>query len=128
MSQPLIYVDRSNVRPGALTELKSAIAELADFVEKHEPRLVSYSVYFSEDGSEMTVVNVHADAASLDDHLDVVGPRLEGFADLLSLSSIHIYGTPSTRALELARDKIGLLGAGDVTVHAPHVGFSRASV
>jgi hypothetical protein len=128
MSQPLIYVDRSNVRPGALTELKSAIAELAAFVEEQEPRLVSYSVYFSDDGSEMTVVNVHADAASLDDHLDVVGPRLERFADLLSLSSIHIYGEPSRRALELAQGKVRLLGAGEVTVHASHAGFSRAAV
>jgi hypothetical protein len=127
MSQPLIYVDRSKVRPGALTKLKSAIAELADFVEEHEPRLISYSVYFSEDGGEMTVVNVHVDPASLDHHLDVVAPRLEPLAGLLTLSSIHIYGEPSTRTLELARDKIRLLGAGEVTVHASHAGFSRAS-
>jgi len=44
MSQPLIYIDTSNVREGALEELKSAIGELADFVESHEPQLVSYNV------------------------------------------------------------------------------------
>ena len=128
MSQPLIYVDRSKVRAGALSQLKSAIEEVADFVEESEPRLMSYSVYFSDDGSEMTVVHVHVDAASLDHHMDVVGPRLERFADLLELSSIHIYGQPSVRALAQLQDKLHTLGAGEVIVHASHAGFRRAFV
>ena len=128
MSEPLIYVDRSKVRAGALPQLKSAIEELADFIEEHEPRLISYSAYFSADGGEMTVVHVHADPASLDHHMDVIAPRLERFADLLILSSITIYGQPSARALAQLQDKIRLLGAGEVTVHPSHAGFSRASV
>ena len=99
MSQPLVYVDRSDVHEGALEELKGAIGELADFVEENEPRLNSYSVYFSEDGRQMTVMHVHADSASLDYHMDVAGPRFGRFADLLTLSSIHIYGEPSDKAL-----------------------------
>ena len=127
-TQPLIYVDTSKVREGALTQLKSAIAELADFVEENEPGLISYSVYFSEDGSEMTVVHVHVDAASPDDHMDVLGSRLNSFADLLMLSSIHIYGEPSARALEQLHHKMRLLGPGGVIVHASHAGFNRPSL
>jgi hypothetical protein len=66
MTQPLFYVDRSKVREGALAQLKTAIIELAEFVEQNEPRLISYTVYFSEEDTEMTVVHVHSDAASLD--------------------------------------------------------------
>jgi hypothetical protein len=36
MSRLLVYVDTSEVREGALEELKLAIGELADFVEKNE--------------------------------------------------------------------------------------------
>ncbi len=125
MSQALIYVDTSDVREGALDELKSAIEELADFVEKSEPQLISYNVYFSDDGSQMTVVHVHADSASLDDHMEVAGPRFGKFADLLTLSSIHIYGEPSDKALGQLQDKVRLLGSGAVIVHAPHAGFGR---
>jgi len=125
MTQPLVYVDRSKVREGALEQLKSAITELAEFVEENEPRLISYSVYFSEDDSEMTVMHVHSDAASLDHHMEVLGPRLAVFADLLTLSSIHIYGEPSTTALRQLHDKIRLLGSGEVVVHGSHAGFSR---
>jgi hypothetical protein len=85
MSRPLVYVDTSEVREGALEELKTAIGELADFVEKNEPQLISYNVYFNDDGSRMTVMHVHPDSASLDYHMDVAGPRFARFADLLTL-------------------------------------------
>jgi len=125
VTQPLVYVDTSDVRDGSLEELKGAIAELADFVKENEPQLISYNVYFSEDGSEMTVMHMHRDAASLDFHMDVAGPRFSKFADLLTLSAIHIYGEPSEKALEQLRDKVRLLGSGEVTVHPLHAGFSR---
>jgi hypothetical protein len=125
MPQPLVYVDTSVVREGSLEELKTAIGELADFVEQNEPRLISYNVYFSDDGSQMTVIHVHADPASLDYHMEVAGPRFDRFADLLTLSSIQIYGAPSEKALRQLQDKVRLLGSGDVIVHAPHAGFSR---
>ena len=125
MSQPLIYVDSSDVRDGALEELKSAIGELTDFVESHEPRIVSYAVYFSDDGGQMTVVHVHADSDSLDHHMDVAGPRFGRFANLVTLSSIHIFGEPSAKAMRQLEDKVRLLGTGEVTVHPPHTGFGR---
>jgi len=125
MPQPLVYVDRSDVREGALEQLKDAIGALADFVEENEPQLISYTVYFSEDSRQMTVVHVHANSASLDYHMEVAGPRFGRFADMLTLSSIHIYGEPSEKALGQLRDKVRMLGSGDVILHAPHAGFSR---
>ena len=106
MSQPLVYIDCSEVREGALEKLRDAIQALADFIEENEPQLISYAVYFSEDGRQMTVMHVHADSASLDYHMDVAGPRFGRFADLLTLLSIHIYGEPSDKALGQLRDKL----------------------
>jgi hypothetical protein len=123
--EPLVYVDTSQVRKGGLEELKEAIGELAQFVEANEPQLISYNVYFSDDGTRMTVMHVHPDSASLEYHMDVAGPRFEGFADLLALSSIHIYGEPSRTAVSQLREKLGLLGSGRLIVEARHAGFSR---
>jgi hypothetical protein len=117
MSQPLVYIDTSDVREGALEELKSAIGELTDFV--------SYAVYFSQDGNQMTVIHVHPDSASLDFHMDVAGPRFGRFADLLTLSSIRVFGEPSATAIKQLEDKVRLLGTGEVTVHPLHAGFGR---
>jgi quinol monooxygenase YgiN len=126
MIEPLVYIDTSEVREGALERLKDAIRELADFVEANEPQLISYSAYFSEDGRRMTVIHLHPDSASLDFHMEVAGPRFAAFSELLTLSSIHIYGQPSAEAERQLRDKLQLLGAGELIVHPPHAGFSRS--
>jgi hypothetical protein len=127
MPIPLIYLDTSTVREGALPELKAAIRELAEFVEANVPQLLAYSVYFSEDGTQMTVMHVHRDAASLDRHMEVAGPRFARFADLLELESIRIYGTPSPAALVALEEKARLLG-GTVSVQPEHAGFVRVPV
>jgi hypothetical protein len=45
--------------------------------------------------------------------------------ELVTLTSIHIYGEPSEKALQQARDKARLLGGGTVEVEALHAGFTR---
>jgi quinol monooxygenase YgiN len=124
----IVYVDTSDVREGALEELKAGMKELVDFVEANEPRLLAYNVYFSDDGSRMTVVNVHPDAASLEYHMEVAGPFFRRFVELVKLSSIHIYGEPSEKVLKQAHEKARLLGRGEVTADALHAGFTRFAV
>jgi quinol monooxygenase YgiN len=126
MSDAIVYVDTSDVREGALDQLKAGMKELVDFVEANEPRLIAYNVYFSDDGTRMTVVNVHPDSASLEFHLEVAGPVFRRFVDLVTLSSIQIYGEPSEKVLKQAHEKARLLGRGDVTVDALHAGFTRS--
>jgi len=121
----VVYVDTSDVREGALEELKPAIRELVDFVEANEPRLIAYNVYLSDDGTTMTVLNVHPDSASLEYHMAAVGPLLRRFVDLVSLSSIHIYGDPSEKVLKQSREKAQLLGRGAVVVESLFAGFTR---
>jgi quinol monooxygenase YgiN len=125
MSRPLVYVDTSEVRDGALEELRGAIDELVEFVEANEPQLIAYSVYLSDDGRQVTVVHVHTDSASLEYHMEVAGPAFRRFADLITLSSIRVYGEPSEKAVSQLHEKARLLGCSDVTVHALHAGFGR---
>jgi hypothetical protein len=122
---PLVYVDTSRVREGAFDELTGAIRELAEFVEANLPEVLAYNVYLSEDGSKMTVVHIHADSSSLEKHLEIGGPAFRRFADLVTLKSIHLYGEPSSKALEQLREKARSLGSGVVVVHTPAAGFSR---
>jgi hypothetical protein len=125
MSEPLLYVDTSEVREGALEELKGAIKELVEFIEANEPQLIAYNVCLSDDGSQMTVVHLHIDSASLDYHMEVAGPAFRRFADLITLSSIRVYGEPSDKAVRQLKEKARLLGSGDVIVHRPLAGFAR---
>jgi hypothetical protein len=127
MSDAILYVDVSDVREGALEELRPAVKRLVDFVEANEPRLIAYNVYFSEDGTRMTVVSVHPDSASLEYHMEVAAPLFHGFVELVTLSSIYIYGEPSEKALQQSHEKARLLGQGHVVVESLHAGFTRGA-
>jgi hypothetical protein len=126
LSDAIVYIDTSDVREGALGELKAGMKELAAFVEANVPQVIAYNVYFSDDGTKMTVVHVHPDAASLEYHLEVAGPMFRRFADLVTLRSIQIYGEPSEKALGQSRGKAKLLGPdAEVVVEPLHAGFTR---
>jgi len=128
MSDAIFYVDVSDVREGALDELKAGMKALAEFVEANEPRIIAYNVYFNDDGSRMTVVHAHPDSASLEYHMEVAGPVFRGLAELVKLSSVHIYGEPSENALKQSHEKARLLGRDDVVVEALHAGFTRLAL
>jgi quinol monooxygenase YgiN len=128
MSDAIVYVDVADVREGALEELKAAMKELVEFVDANEPRLIAYNVYFSDDGTRMTVVHVHPDSASLEYHMEVAGPVFRRFVHLVTLTSIRIYGDPSEKVLRQLHEKARLLGRGTVAVDALHAGFTRFAV
>jgi len=125
MSEPVISIDTSLIRDGRLDELKSAVADLVEFVRANEPRPIVYEVYVDQTGSRMTVVQVHPDSASMEHHMTVAGPAFAEFAELITLSTMDVYGTPSEGLLELLRRKVRMLGDATVVVHDLQAGFAR---
>jgi hypothetical protein len=125
MGDFIAYLDTSEVRAGRLEELKAAMAELTTFVEQNEPRIISYCVCFSEDGSIMSVLHFHPDVASLEFHLKVAGPKFPPIAPLIKLRTIEIFGRPTEELVAELRAKAKLLGTGSVIIRDVHAGFAR---
>jgi len=125
MSEPVISIDTSSIRDGKLDELKRAVADLVEFVRSNEPRPIAYQVYVDDIASRMTVVQVHPDSASMEYHMTVAGPAFAGFAELVTLSTLDVYGKPSGELLELLRRKVQMLGDATVVVHDLQAGFAR---
>ncbi|MGH2555690.1 MAG: hypothetical protein ACRDHO_08250 [Actinomycetota bacterium] len=125
MTEAIVYVDTSEVREGALEELKTAVKELVAFVDANEPRIIAYNVYLSDDGTQINVVHMHPDSTSLEYHMDVAGPMFQKFTDLVTLKSIVVFGRPSEKVLRQLHEKAGLLGRGTVAVRELHAGFTR---
>jgi quinol monooxygenase YgiN len=128
VSEPLVFVDSSEIREGKLEELKKAIDEMVEFIDSNEPRPLSYNVYLSEDETRMTVVQVHPDSASMEVHMNVAAPVFRTFVDLVAMSSMDIYGTPTEALLGQMRQKARMLGLETVVVHEPHAGFVRFGI
>jgi hypothetical protein len=57
--------------------------------------------------------------------MEIAGPVFRKFADLLTLSRIDFYGTPSRIALDQMRRKAELLGNASVVVNKLQTGFTR---
>lgn len=115
-SEPIVYIDHSDIRAGLLDELKAGIQRVVEFIEAREPQLISYGFYIDEEAGRMTVVAVHPDSASLELHMDVGGTEFRKLAHLLTLTGIECYGRPSERALAQMRDKAAALGDGGTVV------------
>jgi hypothetical protein len=125
MSQPIVYIDTSEVRPGRLEELKAAMNDLALFVQANEPQLFAYNVYFNDDGTRMSVLHINPDSGSLERHMKVAGPKFPPIGEFIRLLSIDVYGRPNDGLVEELRQKAKMLGSGTVRVHDFHAGFAR---
>lgn len=127
-SEPIVYIDHSDIRDGKLEELKAGIRRLVDFLDTREPQLISYGFHIDEDAGRMTVVAVHPDSASLEFHVEIGGPEFRKLADFISLTSIEVYGRPSEKALEQVRRKAAALGdGGSVVSIGRFAGFTHAA-
>lgn len=111
-SEPIVYIDHSDIRGGSLEELKAGVRQLVEFIDAREPQLITYGFYIDEQAAKMTVVAIHPDSASLELHLDIGSREFSKLAHLLTLTAIECYGRPSHRALEQLRHKADTLGNG----------------
>ncbi len=121
----IFYVDTSTIRAGKLGQLTAAMDQLAAFVKANVPRLISYGFFLNQSQTEMSVVAVHPDSASLEFHMDAGASEFRKFAELIELQKIEVYGRVSDAVLERLHRKATMLGKATVTVRELHAGFTR---
>jgi hypothetical protein len=126
MSGPFIFIATNRLREGKLAAERDRARDLSSFIEANEPQLLAFNEYANEDGTEVGVVQMHPDAASMELHMEVVAERAaRAYAETLeATTSIQVYGEPSDAVLEMLSRQAG---AGvPMTVKSHHIGgFSR---
>jgi hypothetical protein len=126
MVEPFIFIATNRLKPGKLEDERKRVPGLSAFIEENEPRLIAFHEYVNEDGTEVGVVQIHPDAASMEFHMHVIRERAErAYATTLdATTSIQVYGTPSDRILEMLRRQAG---SGVPLTVRPHAlgGFTR---
>ena len=105
MSGAFIYVGTTTIKPGKLEEARERLAEVIDFVETNEPRLIAFHAYLDEKGSKFTIVQVHPDSASMEFHMQVNAKHFATAWDFIeAIESEQYYGAISDAlATELAK-------------------------
>ena len=125
MSEPLIVVFSYSIKPGKQEEARKRIAELVDFVETNEPRMIAFHAYLDQDVNTLSIVQVHPDSASMEFHMQVNAKHFATAFDWLDTSITQQYFGPISDALaaELAKWDEALT---HVPIH--EAGFTRTTV
>jgi quinol monooxygenase YgiN len=125
MSGPLIYIGTYTVKPGSQEEARTRLAELVDFVETNEPRVIAFNTYLDREGTTVSIVQVHPDSASMEFHMQVNAKHFATAFDWLDASMSGKYFGPISDALaaELAKWD-------ESSTHLPEhaAGFTRTTV
>lgn len=128
MAEPFILINSYKVKPGKGEEYQERFSRVAELVEAEEPKMLYFAAHVSEDGSETTTVQVHADADNMIFHTQLIAEHVQEAAEYIDWDSmsIELYGTPTEDLLEQMRQ---VAGSGvSVTVSPPVVSFSRLPV
>jgi hypothetical protein len=124
MAEPFIFIGTHTIKEGKLEDFKQHFREFSKFVEENEPRLIHFELYINEDGTEVSVVQVHPDADSMAFHMQVGGEHFARAYEFLDTTkSIQIYGTPSDDLMERMK-QVSLPGV-PVIVKSEFAGFNR---
>lgn len=127
MSGPFIFIGSYAVQEGKVEEARKALQELVEIVETNEPRLIAFNVYLDEEGSKVSVVQVHSDATSMGFHMKLVANHVSGAFEYLEKTlGVQIYGEPGEGMVDMIR---GMSEPGTpMTVMPIHeAGFTRTN-
>ena len=128
MTSPFIFIATNRLKPGALERERRRVPGLVEFIEANEPRLNAFNEYVNETGDEVTVVQIHSDAASMEAHMEIVRERaLQAYADTLDATvRIQVFGEPTDAIFETLRQQAGT--GVEITVNGEHLGgFTRSA-
>jgi hypothetical protein len=125
---PFIFIATNRLKPGRLDAERERVAGLVEFIEANEPRLIAFNEYVNEAGDEVTVVQVHPDAQSMEAHMLIVRDRaMEAYAQTLDATvRIQVFGEPTQAILDTLRQQAG--SGVEISVNGEHLGgFTRSA-
>jgi quinol monooxygenase YgiN len=128
MSEAFVYIGTWTIKPDKREDARKRMAEIVDFVETNEPRLIGFHVFFDDDGGTCSVVQLHPDCASMEFHMQVGAAHFATAFDFIeSITHEQYYGEISdSLAAELAKWDDPSVTVTKMPVH--DAGFSRTNV
>ena len=125
MAEPLIFINTYKLKEGKLEDYKSAAREWFAWNEAEHPRMLHHEVYATEDAAEVTNIQVHPDADSMELQMQLVADVHGKWQEYIDWStmSLLICGTPGESLVKRLQE---IAGSGvPVSIRSPVNGFSR---
>jgi len=94
MSDPFIFVTNHEIAPGQLEAVQELAHRFITAVEASDAELVEYHFVVSEDGREVSNVQVHATSDSMEAYLPAVEQLIGEALEITTTTRIEVFGTP----------------------------------
>ncbi len=121
MSTPFIVVNEYTIEPGKTDEFLAGFRKIAETAQANEPDLLYFAEHISEDGTQGSTVQVHADAKNMERHMELVGDQIRDIVAYIDFQAVRMYGTPTDAVLQ----QLQALAGDRVTVKPLAMGFDR---
>jgi hypothetical protein len=128
MTAPFVFIGTHRIAEGQLEAFKKDAHALVKLVQEREPQLLSFNFFLNEDETEVSVVQLHPDAASMLTHMQVAQEHItEATETLLITKDIQVYGATNEAVVGMINQ---LTQAGvPISVKPNHLdGFTRSSL
>lgn len=103
MSGPFILITTNTINEGQLEGVKRLSTRFAERVRAADTGLLAFSFYLNDEGTEVSNVQVHRDAASMDAYLPIAQELIQEALSITTTESIDVYGTPGPVVQQVLR-------------------------
>jgi quinol monooxygenase YgiN len=110
MSEPVVFISHFRVKEGSTDRLRAFVAQVSTEMAAEKPQTLAYLSYVDDDGSNMTIVHVFPDAASMDRHFEGSEGRSKRAYELVEPQGWEIYGHASGPTVESMRREASSAG------------------
>lgn len=120
MGEPIVFLSHSRVLEGKLADLKEYLRRSSPLLAAEKPETLALLAYLNEDGTELTIAHVFADAAAMDAHMGGAAERVRAAYEFIETIGFEVYGRPGDRVLQLF-DQVSTPGF-TLNLQAEHIG------
>jgi hypothetical protein len=120
MTDPILFISRNRVKEGMLDDFKKHYLNSIPPTEAGKPGTLVQLAYINDDATGVDIVRLFPNAEALDFQLQGADDRSKVTYKFIEPTSIEIYGTPSSFALEMMKK---VAGSGiDVRINPQFIG------
>lgn len=94
MTSPFILITSHRVQDGQLETLEELGRAFVDSIDANEPDVLSFKLYLSEDGRQLSHLLVQRDAAAMDRHFQISGELIGKSLEVAETTDITVLGEP----------------------------------
>jgi quinol monooxygenase YgiN len=118
MSEPIVFISNQRVKEGKLEGYKHYYRQVAEQAEANKPGTIAHLAYVDEQGSELSIIHIFPDAASMEVHMKGVDELAKKAYEYVEILSFEIYGRPAGTVLERMME---IVGSGIALKIRPHL-------